>query len=106
MHDPSYDITRLDWQGILIEVRYCPSWSSAYKRAYGRGMAHIELETIEPAGAVLPLTTTGYRSIFEFADSIEEAGGAAAYVLDALEVAAPDPKWKAQEAAARQYALF
>lgn len=106
MTDQSYDITRLDWQGILIEVRYCKSWSPAYERIYGHGMSHIEVEAIEPAGGFLPITDTGYRSHFIPAPEVEEVGGAAAYVLEALEAAASDRKWKEREAAARQYSLF
>jgi hypothetical protein len=69
-------------------------------------MAHVEIEAIEPARAVLPVTETGYRSHFAPEAEFIAAGGALEFVSAALDEAAADPAWKAREAAARQYSLF
>ncbi len=106
MFEPKYEISQLDWNGILIEVRYCRSWSPSYEEVYGYGMAHIEIESIEPARAVLPITSTGYKSHFAPEGEIDDAGGALDFVSEALELAAANPAWKAQELASRQYSLF
>lgn len=106
MFEPKYEIAQLDWHGILIEVRYCRSWSPSHEEVYGYGMAHIEIESVEPARAVLPLTPTGYRSHFVPEPDVAEGGGVLNYVLEALDEAAANPAWKAQERAARQYSLF
>lgn len=45
---------RVDWRGILIEIRYCPNWIDM-SEAYGYQLAHLEVESIEPARAVLPI---------------------------------------------------
>ena len=96
----------LDWNGILIEVRYCRNWSPGYEEVYGYAMSHIEIESIEPARAVLPLTSTGYKSHFVPKPDVVETGSVLDYVTEALEQAAANPAWKAQELAARQYSLL
>lgn len=88
----------LEWRGILISV-------TLEKQAF---VDHLQIETLEPHRAPLPITETGYRSHFVPKDSIEEAGGPETYVSDWLDAAAANAGkvWLAQEAAARQYALF
>ena len=101
-----YECAQLCWRGLLIEVCYCPDWPPGRAAAGSDTLAHIEIETIEPARAVLPLTETGYRSHFVAASDVVDAGGALAYVEQALNDAADDPRWKQQEQASRQYRLF
>jgi hypothetical protein len=95
----------INWQGILIEVRYSPSWSASYKEIYGDALVYLEIETLQSAHAPLPITETGYRSHFDRADSIEAAGGPEAFARAWLDHAAGRPAWKLQ-AAARQGSLF
>ena len=97
----------LDWHGIRIEVRYCRCWTQLY-RGYPDeySMAHIEIESIEPAHAMLPITETGFLSHFVPEPCVIEGGGVLDYVSAALDEAAANPKWKAKELAARQYSLF
>jgi hypothetical protein len=99
----SYETRLLPWQGLVIEVRYCPDWSASYRAGYGHAMAHLKVDS---GGIALPFTSTGYRSVFERAEHIEADGGPLAYVLDWLNQAARSPEWEAQEAAARQLSLF
>ncbi|GHF70160.1 hypothetical protein [Seohaeicola zhoushanensis] len=96
---------RVDWRGIMIEIRYAPNWMDL-SEVYGYQLAHLEVESIEPARAVLPITETGYRSHFIADADIHAAGGPVAFMLDAIEQAASHPAWKRQEDAARQYSLF
>jgi hypothetical protein len=51
-------------------------------------MCHIELETLKPERAPLPMTETGYRSILITAPELEDEGGAEALVLGMLNEAA------------------
>jgi hypothetical protein len=106
MSDHTYESHVLEWNGITLEVRYCPSWADYYEAIYGHPLAHIEVEAITPARAPLPITETGYRSHFTSAEEIAEAGGPVAFIRAALDSAADDPAWKKREAAARQYQLF
>jgi hypothetical protein len=99
-------VSRIDWHGITVEIRYEPSWSPAMDSCYGRSMAHIELHVIDPACAKLPVTDTGYRSHFIPNDIVIEAGGAIHYVRAWLDDEAQTPAWKDAQEAARQFALF
>ncbi len=94
----------IQWQGIEIEIRYCPSWSESYERIYGSRMAHLEV--VQPGGDPLPFTETGYRSHFTPADDIEGAGGPVAYVGLWLDWAGKDPAWQAAQRLARQLVLL
>ncbi len=102
----TYQITRLEWHGISIEVRYCNNWSSAFKEAGGHTLAHLEVTSVEPERASLPITETGYRSHFTSADTINAAGGPVSFVRAALDDAAQDADWIRREAEARQMVLF
>ena len=106
MSTASYEHYELEWRGILIAVRYCSHWSEAHAQIMGHPVAHLEIETIEPAHVPLPLTSTGYRSHFVDAREVESAGDPATYILEALEMAAADKSWQERELAARQYALL
>jgi hypothetical protein len=56
------------WRGIRCRV--------SHERDYlSRGWSHLELRVISPAGAPLPITTTGYLSHFLDEDELTAAGG-------------------------------
>ncbi len=92
------------WEGIEIEVRFARDWLGTSKGTHPT--AHIEVETINPRRAALPITDTGYRSHFLTAESVNAAGGAVAYVLEALNDAAKYSNWKAECDTQRQLTLF
>lgn len=106
MSAPSYDTHILDWQGIRIAVRYCPSWLDFYERIYGYPLAHLEIDASDPDNEPLPLTQTGYRSHFTRPDIIEAAGGPVSFVREWLDEAAKNPEWIASVAARKQLSLF
>jgi hypothetical protein len=93
-------IETLVWNGRTVEVRYDPDLGP------GRQLAHLELQTIEPAMAPLPVTDTGYRSHFISVGVVEATGGPAAYVQRWLNDEARRPAWRRVEAAWRQLDLF
>lgn len=93
-------VVRLDWRGIAIEARYEPiRW---------RVIAHLEIESIKPRHAALPMTDTGYRSHYHPIGTIEAEynGDVIAAVTVWLDEAAESNAWKAREDAARQGDLF
>ena len=95
-------ITQIDWQGITLSVTYDPA-------SFGGGaytVAHLEILSIAPARAALPVTETGYRSHFLSPVYIEQAGGPLAYALAWLDRAAAAPEWRKRAIAARQLSLF
>jgi len=94
--------TGIDWQGITLSVTYDPA-------SFGGGaytVAHLEIRSIAPAGAALPVTETGYRSHFLSPVYVEQAGGPAAYARAWLDREATSPKWQRHVTAARQLSLF
>ena len=99
----NYQTHLLTWRGISIEVRYCAEWSESYRRSFGYGLAHLE---IDASGQPLPVTTTGYRSHFTRPDVIEEHGGPAAFALGWLNSEANTKAWRKIDTQHRQLTLF
>lgn len=93
-------VETLDWRGLLIQISYEPRWLD------GDFIAHLQLETVEPVRAPLPVTETGYRSHFIPQGSVEELGGPSAYALAWLDHEAKRNRWSEIEDAARQFSLF
>ena len=96
----------IEWNGIAIEVSYEPDWMPGLKQILGGSMAHLQVQSVQPERAALPITETGYRSHFLPAHEIVAAGGASVYVQEWLAAAARDPAWKAQVEDARQLVLL
>lgn len=95
---------RMEWRGIQLEITYEPQWMSA--PVMDEDLAHIEVRSIDPANAPLPITETGYRSHFITPPAVTAAGGPVAYLHAWLEAEADTRAWREREEAARQLALF
>lgn len=92
-------VHRLTWRGIDIEVIYLP-------RRWGV-IAHLEIRSIEPPRAPLPITETGYRSHFHDCGTVEANGGdVVAQVRAWLDEEAARPEWRRYVEASRQGELF
>jgi hypothetical protein len=90
---------RFTWQGIEIEATYSPL---KFKVA-----AHLEIRSIRPERAKLPITDTGYRSHFHPPGMIEAQGGhVVAQVIAWLDEEAAKPAWRAYMDASKQGELF
>jgi len=94
---------QVEWQGIALEIRHCPSWLSTNSE-----MTTQHIEICSEGRVALPVTETGYRSHFmNGADSLAEFDNdPVAFVHFWLDDAAKDKAWLAQVEAARQYSLF
>lgn len=91
---------RFTWQGIEIEAIYSP-------RKWGGVIAHLEIRSIAPERAPLPITETGYRSHFHACGTVEANGGdVVAQVTAWLDEEAATPAWRRYVEASRQGALF
>lgn len=89
------------WRGIEVTVVFYPEY-------FGQGdwrHDHLEVMTAHPRRP-LPMTETGYRSLFLPAGEIESLGGPVAYVTRWLDHAARAKRWLAVEQDARQGSLF
>lgn len=91
----------LNWEGIEIEARYTAS-------KFGGAIAHLELESIKPPRAKLPMTETGYRSHFHPISTIETDfdGNVIACVFDWLDKEAKSKEWQKHIEDSKQLALF
>ena len=92
-------IFRLLWQGIEIEIVYTPRrWSV---------IDHLDIRSVRPERAPLPITSTGYKSHFVQPGTIEAPGGdVVAQVHAWLDEEAAKPDWLEQMEASRQTSLF
>jgi len=99
-------VSQIDWRGHTIRITYEADWLGMNARRGHYSTAHLQIETLAPERAPLPMTETGYRSYFTDRAVIEDAGGPDAFVLAWLEHEAAKPAWKAREAQARQLSLF
>ncbi|MCR2832404.1 hypothetical protein [Parerythrobacter lacustris] len=100
------ETVQIEWQGILIEVRYAPYWLGSSDDGDACSVAHLELESLRPERAPLPVTGTGYRSHFTSCAEVEANGGAASFVQHWLDHEAKSSAWKAQAVPSRQMSLF
>lgn len=102
MKQHSYEIFRVTWRGIEIEITYEKNWLVME----GYSPCHLTICSVVPHRAELPITETGYKSHFTDPAFIDQAGGAVAYVIAELDAAAKSRKWITAEADSRQLALF
>lgn len=98
-----YAIIHKNWNGIEIEIRWIADYVSFDD---GHSMAHLEVESISPARAPLPITQTGYRSHFINRCNVDEMGGPEAYVEAWINEMSRTNAWRETAVASRQLALF
>jgi hypothetical protein len=82
----------ITWRGIVIEIRYRPPFAHFYEE---HPIGYLEVTSIEPKKAPLPITKTGYVSRVVQGVHIEAEGGPVAFVQAWLEYkAAKSAKWR------------
>jgi hypothetical protein len=101
-HTSRYEIT---WQdpaagtSVRIGIKHARDY-------LGMGQDHVEIESIVPSRAPLPITETGYKSHFLPALDLVNAGGPVSFVTAWLEREANSKVWRAQANAKAQGDLF
>jgi len=97
------DVFNITWQGIEIEITCSkPVYLSSHRKIYGYGMLHIEVKSTLP----LPITETGYKSIFISEPELAGKGGSLKYVTSFIDAEAKSEKWKNSLENSRQFNLF
>lgn len=89
----------IELQGMTVSIRYVTNWS-------GTGVDHIEVRSIRPERAALPITETGYRSHFLHGENLEHHGGAVAFVIQWMHHEARSAAWKEHVRTSAQLSLF
>lgn len=79
----------IQWRGITIELVYKPRWSEAVET-----LAHLEIMSVEPLRAPLPITETGYRSHFFHQEQALSPAELTALVEQLLDDASRERKWQ------------
>lgn len=90
------------WEGIEITINYTHNYSNIYDKIYGDIMSHIEISAMEE----LPITETGYRSIFILQSNLNRWGGVEKYVIDELNKASKSDAWQFKQLSKNQLCLF
>jgi hypothetical protein len=67
---------------------------------------HIEVRSLCPENAPLPITETGYKSIFIAESELAGYGGSLKYVTSYIEQEAKSKKWRNCQESSRQFNLF
>ena len=100
-------IETFDWRGITVQVEYEADWLGAAARgSHLLVSGHLQLRSLVPDRAPLPVTVTGYRSHFLPMGEVERAGGPVAYATAWLDRMAQSREWKQYEEGGRQLSLF
>ena len=95
----------IDWRdpagGTTVRIRI------THSRDYlGQGQDHIEVESIAPKKAPLPITETGYRSQFVSPLELVNDGGPVVFVTAWLDREAKGTGWQKRQAVRQQGDLF
>ena len=87
-------VQRIDWRGVEVEISYEPEWLGGLAEAFGEPLAHLQVRSVSPERAALPVTETGYRSAFIAGSVITLEGGPVAFVREWFDEAANDDDWR------------
>ena len=95
----SAEIHEIEWRGIKLSVSYAPAqWGIT---------SHIEVESIAPERAPLPITETGYRSHFVPIGTVEEQfPNVCEFVMVWLDERAQSDEWRLHVQQSAQGELF
>lgn len=104
--DRSITTEMLVWEGVTIRVCFEADWLGLKASGAGRPWSHLELQVIEPPGAPLPVTDTGYWSEFLSPGEAEQAGGPLAMVANLLDEMSHSRTWRVRRARWEQQDLF
>ncbi len=81
----SIEIYEFEWCGIRISLQHVHDYCGVIE--------HLEIRSIDPEKAPLPITDTGYKSHFLTKASLHAYGSALNYVLVWLNEEAGKPEW-------------
>jgi hypothetical protein len=88
---PDYEVITKSWNGIEIEIRWARNYIYYDDETT---MSHIEVESLSPRRAPLPITETGYKSHFINEFAVDRMGGPEGYVDAWLWEASHSANWQ------------
>jgi hypothetical protein len=87
-----------EWNGIEIKL--------THEHKIAGIIEGLQVESIDPPRAKLPISDTGYMSRYIPESAFEEYGSAVSYVRAWLDYEAVKPHWQDYKNTASQYSLF
>jgi len=100
------EVFNITWEGIEIEIGYIPSYCEAYRKYQGVDLSHVEVRSIKPRNVPIPITETGYRSMWIRAPQLATYGGVVEYVTSYIQEEAKSQEWRDYQQNSRQFNLF
>jgi len=100
-NEPEIHETNWNAGGLTIRIRV-----TLRRNAFSQNIDHLVIESIDPLRHPLPISDTGFKSVFLAQGEVDTFGGAVAATLQALNDEALAPRWLERREAARQGSLF
>ncbi|MCH6256806.1 hypothetical protein MLD52_09630 [Puniceicoccaceae bacterium K14] len=100
-HHP-YELITFRWKHIEIELTYHPCWGVIPDGV----MSHLDIKSIDPPRAPLPITETGYLSHFFHYTKGDTRETILKATKDWLDKEAQNEIWKKHEIESNQLSLF
>ena len=91
------------WRGVSLCIQWEPWFLNTNALAQP---GHLQIESVEPRRAPLPITETGYLSWFTAPALVQESGGPVAFVLQWLNAEASGLAWAQAETDRQQLSLI
>jgi len=90
------------WKGIPLRITFNGNYSESFEHIYGHALTHIQVYCTQP----LPITKTGYRSLFIEAPIVREEGGYLQLIQNLLDQGAKQRDWRKKQSKSNQLSLF
>jgi hypothetical protein len=91
------------WRGVTLRITWEPRFLNTNALAQP---GHLQIKSIDPLRAPLPITATGYLSWFTSPVLVRDSGGPVAFVLQWLDAEAAGSAWAQAEIDRQQLSLF
>ena len=97
-----YEELSMIWQNMTLSIRMKRNYSPIFQKVYGHELVHLTIKAKDK----LPITSTGFKSIFLSMDQLIEAEGIVPFVDEVLNHAAQSSEWKKYYRKKGQLSLF
>ncbi len=104
MSPDEYQTLKMIWNNVAITIKHNSSWSKAYADIQSAKMTHTII--IRDDGLALPISDSGFRSLWLDSRNLEQYEGILDYVKQWLDHDAQSKKWKAIQDDQNQLKLF
>lgn len=104
MPKKEYTSLSMIWRNVAITIEHNDNYSISYNQVYGTALTHTNINRDD--GLELPITDTGYRSLFLDSSVLDNYEDILDYIRQWLDHEAKSKAWLAKEADQIQLKLF